>query len=243
MRIRQWIAVACGVALGAGAAVAVAQVGGAVAPTDQGLIKVKSNQLDDVYVLPGADFRGYRKVMLDPTQVAFNENWLRNLNSPSQRIAVLQGTTPEEARRIAEEMGAGFGNTLANAFQSAGYEIVAAPGADVLRLSPRIVDLHINAPKTVTQALPSRVYTFDAGRATLELEARDSTTNALQARISDRRTAGVQRGPRAPNLTTTVTNRFDFGNLFDAWAQSCLKTVEQMKAQSPVVATIQAQRQ
>src|SRR5262245_11029369 len=37
--------------------------------TWDGLIKVKSKRADAVYLQPGADFRPYTKVMLDPTEV------------------------------------------------------------------------------------------------------------------------------------------------------------------------------
>ena len=40
-----------------------------------GLVRVKSKRLDVVYLQPGADFRSYTKVMLDPTEVAFAKNW------------------------------------------------------------------------------------------------------------------------------------------------------------------------
>jgi len=46
-----------------------------------GLVQVKSKKLDLVYLMPGADFRGYSKVMIDPTEVAFEKNWRRNYNN------------------------------------------------------------------------------------------------------------------------------------------------------------------
>src|SRR4051794_19727407 len=46
-----------------------------------GLVKVKSKRLELVYLAPGADFRGYTKVMIDPTEVAFRKNWQRDQNN------------------------------------------------------------------------------------------------------------------------------------------------------------------
>ena len=40
--------------------------------TWDGLVKVKSKRLDIAYLQPGADFRGYPMVMLEPTEVAFH---------------------------------------------------------------------------------------------------------------------------------------------------------------------------
>ena len=49
--------------------------------TWDGLVRVESKKLRLVYLRPGADFRAYSKVMLDPTEVAFRKNWLRNYNA------------------------------------------------------------------------------------------------------------------------------------------------------------------
>jgi hypothetical protein len=237
MRIRQWFAIACGVALIAGATVARGQTNsGAASNNLDGLVEIKSKQFDKVYVRPGADFRGYTKVMLDPTQVTFAKNWITDMNH--HRIAVLQGTTVADADRIAEDVRSSLRNVFSDVFRSAGYEIVAAPGADVLGFSLRVIDLYINAPKTVTQALPSRVYTQDAGQATLALEIRDSTTGALLGRFVDRHVAGYRGGPRAVRITTTTSNQFDFESLFGVWARNC---IDELKAQTPVAMSVPAQ--
>src|SRR6476659_3966380 len=67
-------------------------VGAAKPPaTWDGLVQVKSKRLDLVYLQPGADFRGYTKVMLDPTEIAFEKNWRREYNNTtlglSQRVS------------------------------------------------------------------------------------------------------------------------------------------------------------
>jgi hypothetical protein len=240
MKMCQWFAIACGVALIAGAAGASGQAGSNAAASDlDGLVKVQSNRLDQVYLRPGADFRRYTKVILNPTQITFDKNWLMDLNN--HPIAVLQGTTVADAERIAEEVRSSLRDVFADAFRGAGYEIVAAPGADVLGLSLRVIDLHINAPKTVTQALPSRVYTSDAGHATLALEVRDSTTGTLLGRFVDRRTAGYRGGARRPSVRITMpaSNQFDFESLFGLWARSC---IDELRVQSPVAMNVPAQK-
>ena len=241
MRIRGLFAIACGVALVAGAAVAAAQTGSSAASSDlDGLVKVKSKRFDDVYLRPGADFRGYTRVMFAPTQVTFARNWMKDMNS--QPISLRQRTTPESAARIAEKVRTGFGDAFANAFKSAGYEIVAAPGPDVLNVSLRVIDLYINAPETVTLSEPSRVYTFDAGEATLALEVRDSTTGALLERVVDRRTSGDRGSFRSSfMITNPVSNRFNFDRLYDLWARSYIKSLEELKAQ-PVAMNVPAQK-
>jgi len=236
MKIKQWFAIVCGAAFVAGATVANAQAGSATASVNvDGLIKVTSKDFDQVYLRPGTDFRSYTKVMLTPSQVVFSDRWLTEMNR--HPIAVLQGTTATDADRIAADVRSSLRKVFSDGFRSTGYEIVAAPGANVLGLSVNLTDLYINAPKTVTQALPSRVYTPEAGQATLVLEIRDAATGALLGRFIDKRTAGVRAAPRpGVRLTTQASNQFDFESLFGLWAQNSigeLKTVSPLAMNAP----------
>ena len=84
MKNRSWFTVTLGIALLAHAAIAAAQFGVNVGSTDeQGLVRVRSSQFDVVQVRTGANFRGYTRIMLDPTQAAMAENWLMNRASAS----------------------------------------------------------------------------------------------------------------------------------------------------------------
>jgi hypothetical protein len=242
MRIRQCFAIACGVVLAAGTALAADQAGSnAASSAFDGLFKVESKRFDELYLRPGADFRGYTKILLDPTQVAFARNWIADMNAA--RIALMQGTTVEDAERIAASMRTGFGEIFSNAFKRAGYEIVTKPGTDVLGLSLRAVDVYINAPETVTLSLPSRVYTRAAGEATLALEVRDSATGKLLWRVVDHRTAGDRGAFRSSfMITSPVSNRSDFGSLFDIWARDSVASLDELKAQSPLAIGAQAQQ-
>src|SRR5882757_4630346 len=55
-------------------------------PTWDNLVQVKSKRADAVYLLPGADFKPYTKIMLDQTEVAFRKNWLRDYNSSTTSL-------------------------------------------------------------------------------------------------------------------------------------------------------------
>ena len=46
-----------------------------------GLQRVQAKRFALVYIPPGADFRQYTKVMIEPTEVAFQKNWRRDYNS------------------------------------------------------------------------------------------------------------------------------------------------------------------
>lgn len=230
MKIRKSLAIASATVLLAGVGFrAAAEDAGA-----DGLVKASSPRFDQMYIRQGTDFRGYTKVMFDPAaQVAFARDWQRDLNN--QKIAVLQGTSDREAADIAAKYRAGFSDAFAGSFSRGGYEIATAPGKDVLAVSIRLTDLWINAPETVTLALPSRTYTYNAGYATLVLELRDSTTGTLLARVTDRRTAGDRGAFRTSfRNTTPVSNDFNFSRMFGMWAGDSVKSLKELKVRSPV---------
>jgi hypothetical protein len=40
-------------------------------PELAGLVKIDAKHVDEAYLLPGADFRPYTKVLIDPAEIAF----------------------------------------------------------------------------------------------------------------------------------------------------------------------------
>jgi hypothetical protein len=186
-----------------------------------GLVAVQSSNLDKFYVRPDANLAVYRKVMIDPVQVEFSKNWLRNVNDP-RYVARIR---PDDARRIADETTSNAGSIVADAFKARGYEIATAPGADVLRLSPRVTELYVNAPDVFPPGV-TRSFARDAGEATLVLEARDAVNGTLLAVIVDHGTArDMMRLTRATN----VSNTFWFDGLYKRWAANSVAELEAVK--------------
>ncbi len=181
--------------------------------THDGLVPVESRSLDELYLRPNADFADYRTVLIDPVQVEFRKDWNRD-NDNTRRVA--RRISPADVRRIAEETASSLGSIVAEAFKARGYEIAAGPGPGVLRLSPRVTDLYINAPDVLP---PGRTKSFvrNAGEATLSFDARDAVTGALLGRVVDRET-----GHRTAELTraTGASNAFWFDAMFRQWAAS-----------------------
>jgi hypothetical protein len=187
--------------------------------------------MDAAYLLPGADFRPYTKLMIDPTEVAFAKNWLRSQND-SRNLS--RQVTQEDAEKILAAARSNFDEIFVEAFTKAGYTIVKAPGPDVMRVSTAVVNLYVTAPDVPT-AGRSRTYTTQAGEATLVIEVRDSTTNLLLGRVLDRRE--TQRSTM--QMTTSVTNLAEFRTLFKAWASTAAKGLGELKEQSPVPENLQ----
>jgi hypothetical protein len=196
-----------------------------------GLIEVRSSRFDDAFLLPGADFRGYDKVILDPAQVAFRKDWMRNMNDMRRAGGRV---SEDDAKKILSIVKADTGEIFAKAFTKAGYQVVDTAAEKALRVTPAIINLYVNAPDTMSA---SRVMTFttEAGEATLVLELRDSLTNALLARVVDRRVAQQVGGPgNRPTMTNSVTNQAEFQRAAGSWANASVKGLETLKAQSPI---------
>ncbi len=195
--------------------------------TWDGLVEVKPKRLDAVYLKPGADFRQYKKLMVDPVEVAFHKDWMKRYNqsaTPSNRL------TQADADRIAGEARQLFAEVFGEVFREKGLEIVTAPGPDVLRVRPGVVNLYITAPDTMSSSR-SRTYTMESGEATLFLEALDSTTQALLGRALDQRQT---RNTGRVQISNSVTNLSDFKALFKQWAEVAANGLEELRAVSPV---------
>ncbi len=192
-----------------------------------GLVEVNARRLDAAFLLPGADFRPYAKVMLDEPQVAFRNNWLRSVNSGSASRA-RNRVTEADAERILAMVSTNTTDIFAREFERAGFKVVTAAGPDVLRVRIGVVNLFVNAPDTMS-ASRTRSFTTNAGEATLIMELRDSQTKALLASVADRRQT---QGPSGQ--ATSVSNVAEFNSLASRWARTAAEGLVALKAASPV---------
>ncbi len=192
------------------------------------LVKVASGGFDRLDVVPGTDFRQYFEVWLEPATVRFRGDWLKEMNA--NRIALMQGTSARDADELAREVAEGLDAAMARALRHAGYEVAHDPAPGVIRLAPRIVDLYVNAPRSVTTALPGRVYTTSAGQATFDLDLRDAASGRLLGHAIARRTIG-DRGDLGGSLRSTspVSNAFDFQGVFDEWSRATVRALDDMR--------------
>lgn len=176
-----------------------------------GLVRVKSKQLDHVYKLPEADFSGYKRVRLDPIEVEFDKNWKPNdtTRSPSQRL------TNDDIEKIKQALAEEFRKVFTEELTKNGYPVVDQSGDDVLRVSAAIANLYINAPDKMSPGR-TRTYTTSAGHMTLVAELRDSVTGKLMARAVDT----VQgRDTGTFQITNSVTNMSSARTALSKWAR------------------------
>ena len=195
-------------------AVSVSDIGRQAA--QEGLAAVPSRYLDKVYLRPALNLSAYRAVMIDPVRVDFDERWLRDSGYAIPPVG------DENLRRIAEGIALDARESIAEAFRARGFAISDTAGTGVLRLAPHLSELYVNAPER-PPASNRRTFAKDAGEATLLLEARDSTTDAVVARMAHR---GTARQADRFTWTTDVTNRIWFGELVRRWAAECAAKLE-----------------
>lgn len=188
-----------------------------------GLVRVESRHFDAVYLAPGADFGPYTKVMLDPTEVSFKRNWLRDYNRDARGLN--NRMSEDEAREILSTAQSGFQDVFREVYAQRGIQVVNEPGPDVLRLRTAVTNLDVAAPDLMTPGRTS-TYAREAGEATIVLEVRDSMSGAILGRGVDRREAGensfVLRRSR-------VTNRSDFQRMFRSWAELSAQALERLR--------------
>ena len=192
-----------------------------------GLLLVKSRRLENVYLLPDADFRTYSKVMLDPTDVSFRKNWQRDQNMSSRDLS--GRISDRQAREIIDAAKQRFDQIFAETFRNAGYEVVSQPGEDVVRITTAVINLDVQAPDRMS-AGRTRTYSREAGQATLVLQAKDSLSGQILGRAIDAQWAG----DNATYMRNRVTNISDFESLFTQWARTSARGLDELKALSPI---------
>ena len=74
-----------------------------------GLQRVPSKEFDEMWLMAGADFGSYHKVLLDPIEVSFRKNWERSVNRtgpPSARPRVTAAESDRIRQWMAEDIEA-----------------------------------------------------------------------------------------------------------------------------------------
>src|SRR5271155_4173214 len=97
----------------------------AEAPVEwDGLVKRDVKGFDLVYVRPDVPFPAYKKVILDPVQVAFAKSW-----KPPQRLDA------QDLQRIKDALAAMVSEGFSKKLAVGGYTVTSAPDDDTIRVS------------------------------------------------------------------------------------------------------------
>lgn len=186
--------------------------------THDGLTRLDRTVLDVVWARTDIDLTGYSKIMFEGVGIEF-----RPVDGPySGRAGTGQGSRASSSRSVfqldeatkalvREEISGAFVEEMAT---SEVFEIVEEPGPDVLLLRAGLLDVISRVPPDTIGR--SSVWLDSVGEATLVMELRDSTSNAILVRAVDRRAAERPTGSTAQS--NRVTNRADVRRLGRRWA-------------------------
>jgi Protein of unknown function (DUF3313) len=189
--------------------------------TEDGLKRVDVQGIDAAYVRPGAGLATYKRILLDPVQVAFSKDW------KPQKTGSYMPLSTEDREKIRQDLADLFIKTATDVLEKGGYPVVTESGPDVLRVTAGLADVYINAPDTMT---PGRNYNFvmSAGHMTLVAELRDSETGQIMARVFDQRET---RNDQFLELSTSVSNSAEARNAITTWANVLLARLNAVRVQ------------
>ena len=184
--------------------------------TSDGLKLVEGTEAAAVWVLDGADFSEYERVMIIDVGVAFKKNWRRDYNQDQATLST--NISKSEAEKIKQRVADEFKKVFTEQLEKAGYEVAdydfQLAESDILVLRPAILDLVVTAPDT-NSASRTRSYVASTGAMTLYMEFYDSVSSAILARVVDRQNS---RDNGVLHLTSRVTNKAEANRLFKKWA-------------------------
>jgi hypothetical protein len=183
-------------------------------------IKVPGRAVDKVWIDPAADFKKYKKIMLD--EVVF---YLKK-DGESQAVH------PEDIKELTDAFHKAFVEKLGK-----DYPLVSTPGPDVLRVRVAIVDIESSnrALDTITTVLPVGIAVSlvksgaggggtGVGRASMEFELIDSQTNQVLAMGKD-----TEIGSKL-NMEAKVDEWGHAKAAFAHWAESLKKALDDISA-------------
>jgi hypothetical protein len=179
--------------------------------------------VDQLYARPNVSLKSYTSVMLDQPVVEFDKDWDPNEN----RRELSRMVTPQDMQEIKDGLAKMLHDGFVQELQNGKYPIATAPGENVLRVSPAIVNLYINAPDTMTPGM-GRTYVMDAGHMTMFTELRDSATGQLLARAVDTK-QGTDFGHL--QISNRVTNSAEAKNMINQWARALREALDRSKTE------------
>ena len=194
--------------------------------TVDGLVLVEGKRKDGmatVYARPGETLTAYKRVMLDPVEIAFDKKWM------SQHPGVSADDRERIRQGLAEEFRSVFREELQ---EKGGYEVVETAAPDVLRVRAAIIDLYIEAPDAANKTRTG-TYAVSVGRMTLIAELLDAESGAILARVADRQAATASGVPGVVYWTTSTTNRTEARRILRTWASRLRVALDSAREAAP----------
>ncbi|MFB0935565.1 MAG: DUF3313 domain-containing protein [Propionivibrio sp.] len=169
------------------------------------------------YLDRSTDLKPYAKIFIDPVQVFLS-------NDPE----AYKGVQPDVLKRIADSFSTAFASAV-----STGYQVVNAPGPDVLRVRLAITGIQpVSPPLGVTDFIPIKAV-FNAGRAaagaaprvaeiSAELEVLDGQGRPVAAAVATRKSDATL--PQNDRVTWN-----DLSPIVNSWAKQFRQGLDELR--------------
>jgi hypothetical protein len=190
--------------------------------TEDGLVIADVPGIDLAYLRPGSSLLPYRRIMLDPVQVEFGEDWDPEHTGSRMKLSA------EEREQVRASVADTFMKNFKKEMEKGDYLVVDETAPDVLRITPKLVDVYVNAPDVMTPGR-TRTYVKSAGRMTLVADLRDAQTGAILARVRDE-----EKAPEDFNfqLSSSVENYAQASRIVSEWARNLRARLDTVRMQS-----------
>jgi hypothetical protein len=194
--------------------------------TLEGLQRVEVKGIDAAFRKPGSSLTKYTKLLVHAPQIAFSKSFDENQTTTG---SLLRSMSRPDREKIKKDLSDAFAEVFVRELEKeGGYTLVKEDGADVLEVTPAIVNLYITAPDTSMQTAGRvKTYTTNAGEMTLVIEFHDSITHELLGRAYDRQPASDSA---TWEWTTSVSNGGEARRIIASWATTLRKALDASRA-------------
>jgi hypothetical protein len=185
---------------------------------------IQNNRYGEFLVAADVDWSRYQKVNIDRATVEFRKNWVRDQRQRS-------GNTIREKDQILikSKLADLLNDVLTSELsEKGGYIVTDSVAADVMRMTPRVLDLDIVAPDRVRDHIGYSL-ADSQGHMTLELDIYDALSGELLAT-----TSRFEKDPLKGYLewTTSGTNRTAGRFMLQRWSTWLRDGLDQAAANS-----------
>ncbi len=175
-----------------------------------GLRLVKKTHQGESRVNTNTDWSGFTQIRLERATVEFRKNWARD-----QKSRMGNRPTEENMERIKSDLSELLDEVFRQELTADDSFVMSdASGENVIRITPRIVNLNINAPDRMRNHIGYSL-ADSKGSMTLELDIHDSVNGTLLAQMVDSR-VDPQHGYM--EWANSGTNRRAARFMFIRWA-------------------------
>lgn len=213
---------ACAANLPGGAPDGVVYAGDQPVATPEGLYLLQWEPFQSTFVKPGADLQRYDKVIVDPVTVSYKTPPPPGWEQTGQGMVPNYALPEDTIKALEQAFHKVFVKELG---KSSDFKVVTTKGPDVLRISPRIVDLVVTVPPQQQEHLGTTYATASAGRMTLVLEAQDSVSR--EALVAVGQTRAIEAADGALYAANLTANAGAVQEVLQRWADSLRQELDQ----------------